>query len=133
MTAVFDFCGQKFISVKHQLKNLNLFSQAVNVRVFQGELLVVEDKVPGRSSKITLFLLLLNPLQPVIRRDAPWAVTGNAAVFKLTHCNVNLMILGPGIRGHRNGGGGPNNPARISKTLWPRRCNMLNSTMQTVY
>ena len=93
MAAIFGVCSQKFISVKHQLKNLNLFSQAVDVRVFQSELLVVEDKIPGRSSKITLFFLLLNPLQPVIRRDAAWAVTGNAAVFKLTHCNVNLMTL----------------------------------------
>ena len=93
MIAVLGIYSQKFISVKHQLKNLNLFSQAVDVRVFQSQLLIVEDKVPGRSSKITLFFLLLNPLQPVIRRDAAWAVTGNAAVFKLTHCNVNLMTL----------------------------------------
>ena len=50
-------------------------------------------QVTRRHAKLTLFLLLLNTLQSVIGRDATRAFTRDTTFFKLSHCNVHLILL----------------------------------------
>ena len=94
--------------------------------------LVVKDIVSRWPAKVTLFLFVLNPLQLIIRRDAMGALARNTTILKLTHCNVRLMIFGPGIWSHQTYGESPDNSARISKMPWSKWISVLNSTTQTV-
>ena len=93
MYAEFGVRKQKLLTTKHQLLDLDLLAQKIAVRETHNKNLVVKDKVTRRHAKLTLFLLLLNTLQSVIGRDATRALTRDTTIFKLTHCNVRLILL----------------------------------------
>ena len=93
MYAEFGVRKQKLLTTKHQLLDFDLLAQKIAVRETHNKILVVKGKVTRRHAKLTLFLLLLNTLQSVIGRDTTRALTRDTTIFKLTHCNVRLILL----------------------------------------
>ena len=96
MTAVYAEFGvrkQKHLTTKHQLLDFDLLTQKIAAKETHNKTLVVKDKVTRRHAKLTLFLFLLNTLQSAIGRDATRALTRDTTIFKLTHCNVRLILL----------------------------------------
>ena len=47
--------------------------------------------------KLAFLLFILNPLQAKICSCAKRAFTGNATIFKLSQCNLGLIMLRPRI------------------------------------
>ena len=89
----YGFESKKLLTTKHQMLVFDLLNQEIAARETHNKILVEKDEVTRRHAKLTPFLLVLNPLQSVIGRFATGALTRDITIFKLTHCNVRLILL----------------------------------------
>ena len=96
MNAGTGFLWKKFLSIKHQSMDFDLFFEKISVRA-HNTLLVVLHIMPRRITRLTPFLLVLNTLQAEICRSATRTFTRNTAILKLTHCDVSLIMLIPRV------------------------------------